>query len=91
MSSSTRWTAPSPNDAWRTRAPCNNCDTCEAGSVGDEPVPAGPFPLGARVRHASFGEGAVQRVEDDKLVVLFDGGGYKAITLELAEDVLEAA
>jgi ATP-dependent DNA helicase RecQ len=71
--------------------PCNNCDTCEAGSVGDEPVPAGPFPLGARVRHASFGEGAVQRVEDDKLVVLFDEGGYKAITLELAEDVLEAA
>jgi ATP-dependent DNA helicase RecQ len=70
-------------------APCENCDTCEAGGVDDAPVDAGPFGFGARVEHASFGAGAVQRVEDDKLVVLFDEGGYKAIALELADEVLD--
>jgi ATP-dependent DNA helicase RecQ len=69
--------------------PCGNCDNCEAGGVGDEPVDAGPFALGARVRHERFGDGAVQRVEEGKLVVLFDEGGYRGIALELAGDVLD--
>jgi ATP-dependent DNA helicase RecQ len=71
-------------------APCGNCDNCEAGLVTHEPVDAGPFALGAKVDHAKWGQGTVQRVEEGKLVVLFDEGGYRAIALELAEDVLRA-
>jgi ATP-dependent DNA helicase RecQ len=70
-------------------APCGNCDNCEAGLVTDEPVDAGPFALGAKVEHAKWGSGTVQRVEEGKLVVLFDEGGYRAIALDLAADVLK--
>jgi len=63
-------------------APCGNCDSCEAGTNVDDPAEA-PFSLGARVRHAEWGEGDVQRYEADKVVVLFDDVGYKTLALDL--------
>ena len=62
--------------------PCGFCDNCESGISADEPV-AEPFEVGTRVRHERWGEGAVQRYEEDKLVVLFDTAGYKTLALEL--------
>jgi ATP-dependent DNA helicase RecQ len=60
---------------------CGRCDACDAGVVaapGDE-----PFALGARVRHGEWGDGAVQRYEGDKMVVLFDEVGYKTLAVDL--------
>ena len=65
-------------------APCGNCDNCLAGVVDvSEPATALPFPVGARVAHGEWGEGAVQRYDDDAVVVLFDEFGYKTLALEL--------
>ena len=67
--------------------PCGNCDNCRAGRVeagddGDE-----PFALGARVAHPEWGEGVVQRYDDDHaVVVLFDDVGYKTLALEIVRD-----
>jgi ATP-dependent DNA helicase RecQ len=63
--------------------PCGNCDNCEEGLVVERDAAAEPFPLGARVRHESWGGGAVQRYEGDKMVVLFDDAGYKTLAVEL--------
>jgi len=64
--------------------PCGNCDNCDAGR-SETPV-GGPFELGSRVRHERWGEGAVQRYEGDKMVVLFDRAGYKTLAVELVVD-----
>jgi ATP-dependent DNA helicase RecQ len=74
--------------------PCGHCDNCRAGRVqagdgGDE-----PFALGARVAHAEWGEGVVQRYDQDRaVVVLFDDVGYKTLALEvvLERGLLEPA
>ncbi|HWK28343.1 MAG TPA: ATP-dependent DNA helicase RecQ [Solirubrobacter sp.] len=62
--------------------PCGYCDNCEAGRVHAPPADV-PFPVGARVGHAQWGAGVVQRYDDDSLVVLFDEAGYKTLALEL--------
>ena len=41
-----------------------------------------PFTVGSRVEHPKWGEATVQRYEDEKVVVLFDSVGYKALALE---------
>jgi ATP-dependent DNA helicase RecQ len=73
-------------------APCGNCDNCAAGIAAEE---AGdqPFPLNSRVRHAAWDEGLVMRYEGDKIVVLFDGVGYKTLALSVVteEGLLTAA
>ena len=61
--------------------PCGNCDFCDANgdaaaARADDDV---PFAVGARVRHEQWGEGAVQRYEDDSMTVLFDDVGYKTL------------
>lgn len=43
--------------------------------------PNTPFPLGARVRHREWGQGAVLRYEEDKMTVLFDEAGYKTLAV----------
>jgi ATP-dependent DNA helicase RecQ len=68
--------------------PCGNCDVCDTG--GGEPPAEQPFEVGARVRHASFGDGLVHGYDGDKLVVSFDESGFKTIAVELADEVLEA-
>jgi ATP-dependent DNA helicase RecQ len=66
----------------RFDGPCGNCDNCDAGLVEDAPRDV-PFPVGARVRHAEWGEGTVQRYETDKMTVLFDEVGYRTLAVDL--------
>ena len=37
---------------------------------------------GVRVEHPKWGEATIQRYEDEKVVVLFDSVGYKALALD---------
>ena len=75
-----------------TDGPCGNCDLCDAGEAEAAPDEA-PFAVGARVRHPKWGEATVQRYEEEKVVVLFDSVGYKALALEAVDenDLLEPA
>jgi ATP-dependent DNA helicase RecQ len=59
--------------------PCGNCDNCDAGLGEPAPDEVAGFAVGDRVRHGEWGEGTVQRVEDDKLTVVFDSIGYKTL------------
>ena len=61
--------------------PCGHCDNCEAGRVHAPPSDV-PFAVGARVAHGQWGEGVVQRYDDDSMVVLFDEAGYKTLALD---------
>jgi ATP-dependent DNA helicase RecQ len=64
--------------------PCGNCDTCSAGTAQDNPGPDDhdtPFPVETPVEHTEWGPGVVMRVEDDRIVVLFDEVGYKTLGL----------
>ena len=64
--------------------PCGNCDNCRAGLVEADDDGDEPFALGARVAHPEWGEGVVQRYDDDHaVVVLFDDVGYKTLALEI--------
>jgi ATP-dependent DNA helicase RecQ len=65
--------------------PCGACDNCEAGRVAAPPSDV-PFPVGARVAHGQWGEGVVQRYDDDAMVVLFDDAGYKTLALEVVRE-----
>jgi ATP-dependent DNA helicase RecQ len=71
--------------------PCGHCDNCEAGrgpsEEGDQ-----PFAVGANVIHPDWGEGAVQRYDGDRVVVLFDSVGYRTLSVELVTErgLLEA-
>jgi ATP-dependent DNA helicase RecQ len=74
--------------------PCGHCDTCEEGRAeAAAPPDEVPFPVGARVAHGEWGEGVVQRYDDDALVVLFDDVGYKTLALEVVveRELLRAA
>jgi ATP-dependent DNA helicase RecQ len=72
--------------------PCGRCDNCEAGRA-DAPPEDVPFAVGARVAHGQWGEGVVQRYDDDAVVVLFDEVGYKTLALEVIRErgLLEGA
>jgi ATP-dependent DNA helicase RecQ len=60
--------------------PCGNCDNCDAGRV-HAPRRDVPFAVGARVAHREWGQGVVQRYEDEAVIVLFDAVGYKTLAL----------
>ncbi|RBY92180.1 recombinase RecQ [Blastococcus sp. TBT05-19] len=75
--------------------PCGNCDNCTAGTAHEHVAEAGgdvPFPVGTAVRHTEWGAGAVMRVEDDRITVLFDDVGYKTLGLAavLEHDLLSS-
>jgi ATP-dependent DNA helicase RecQ len=64
--------------------PCGNCDNCSAGIAQEHPAgddTDAPFRVETPVEHAEWGNGVVMRVEDDRLVVLFDEVGYKTLGL----------
>jgi ATP-dependent DNA helicase RecQ len=64
--------------------PCGHCDNCEQGRAEAAAPPADvPFPVGGRVAHEQWGEGVVQRYDDEAVVVLFDDVGYKTLATEL--------
>ncbi|MGY1811356.1 RecQ family ATP-dependent DNA helicase [Blastococcus sp. SYSU D00820] len=75
--------------------PCGNCDNCSAGLSEEHPADEGadtPFPPQTPVEHSEWGPGLVMRVEDDRVVVLFDEVGYKTLALAavLEHDLLRA-
>jgi ATP-dependent DNA helicase RecQ len=74
---------------------CRACDNHAAGGRGPaSEAPADvPFELGERVRHETFGDGVVQRVSPDKVMVLFESAGYKTLDAALVQagGVLSAA
>ena len=61
--------------------PCNNCDTCVAGTAEEQPAGDHEFPWGSSVRHGKWGHGVVMSIEQDQLTVLFDDVGYKTLSL----------
>jgi ATP-dependent DNA helicase RecQ len=62
--------------------PCGNCDNCSSGLAQDDTEDDDtPFPAETPVEHSEWGNGIVMRVEDDRLVVLFDEVGYKTLGL----------
>jgi len=64
--------------------PCGHCDNCEAGRAEAAAPPEHvPFAVGARVVHEQWGEGVVQRYDDDAVVVLFDDVGYKTLAIDV--------
>ncbi len=65
--------------------PCGRCDNCEAGLAERVPDDV-PYAIGARVAHEQWGEGFVQRYDDDALVVLFDEVGYKTLALAIVRE-----
>ena len=65
--------------------PCGNCDNCQSGRTEAAPGDV-PFAVGARVAHGQWGEGVVQRYDDDTVVVLFDDVGYKTLALDVLRE-----
>ena len=61
--------------------PCGNCDTCAAGTAGEQPAGDDEFPRGSSVRHSKWGPGVVMSIEQDQLTALFDDVGYKTLSL----------
>jgi ATP-dependent DNA helicase RecQ len=71
----------------RTDGLCGLCDNCRAGLAGEQHDDRDEaLPLGARVRHPEFGDGAVTDHEDDRITVLFDDVGYRTLSRALVED-----
>ncbi|MFI8189303.1 RecQ family ATP-dependent DNA helicase [Streptomyces sp. NPDC085946] len=68
--------------------PCGGCDVCDEQAADGRPAerPAHPaaaaYPVGARVRHARWGDGTVLSEEGDRITVLFDRAGYHTLSLE---------
>jgi len=68
--------------------PCEHCDTCESGTAHQRAAPGdgGDYPLNSRVRHPEWGDGVVMRVEDDRMTVLFETGGYKTLGRQVVRE-----
>jgi ATP-dependent DNA helicase RecQ len=70
--------------------PCGNCDRC----LSDDARPARAdgdwtdrvFAVGDRVRHQTFGFGAVTAVSDGVVTVVFDSVGYRTLDARLAAE-----
>jgi ATP-dependent DNA helicase RecQ len=68
--------------------PCRHCDNCATAATAPPPrvARAGPYPLHSTVRHAEWGDGLVLGYEDDRMTVLFDGVGYKTLSVPVVEE-----
>ncbi|MDF2979439.1 MAG: ATP-dependent helicase RecQ, partial [Actinomycetospora sp.] len=73
-----------------------SCDQCDAGQPGDPGDRSGmhgegghrdgdPVP-GEAVQHDEWGRGTVTTVAEDSVVVLFDEGGYRTLSLPLVRE-----
>ncbi len=66
---------------------CNMCDNdllaLQEPHPGEDEAQPAPFALGDKVVHNTLGEGVVQRLESDKITVLFNEAGYKTLATEL--------
>ncbi|ROO59428.1 ATP-dependent DNA helicase RecQ [Micromonospora sp. Llam0] len=65
---------------------CGHCDSCHAGTSTADDGAAGPFPVHSMVRHAEWGAGLVLGYEQDRMTVLFDGVGYKTLSVPVVSD-----
>jgi len=65
---------------------CGHCDSCHAGTSAADDGTSGPFPVHSRVRHAEWGAGLVLGCEEDRMTVLFDGVGYKALSVPVVSE-----
>jgi ATP-dependent DNA helicase RecQ len=63
------------------RGPCGHCDNDRA-QVGRDRG-SEPFAVGTRVVSDRWGEGTVQRYDDDQVTVLFDDHGYRDLLVPL--------
>jgi ATP-dependent DNA helicase RecQ len=64
---------------------CQMCDSSVA-RPGAAVVTDGPFQVGDGVRHASWGDGLVERATVDTVTVLFDAVGFKTLDLQLVQE-----
>jgi hypothetical protein len=55
-------------------------------ALGASSAADAPFPVGALVAHAEWGEGAVQRYDGGQMTVLFDSVGCRTLSVELVVD-----
>lgn len=60
--------------------PCGDCDNCLSGKIQDT-QDSGPFAVGEKVHHTTFGEGVVMGVDGDQSTVLFAAVGYRTLHL----------
>jgi ATP-dependent DNA helicase RecQ len=71
----------------RTDHLCGACDNCRDGRAGEQHDDRDEsLPLGARVSHPEFGDGAVTDHEEDRITVLFDDVGYRTLSRAVVED-----
>ena len=62
--------------------PCGNCDNCSAGTATERTEDAdAPFAAETAVDHTEWCPGIVMRVEDDRVVVLFEEVGYRTLAV----------
>ncbi|MCI2237978.1 RecQ family ATP-dependent DNA helicase [Paenibacillus sp. TRM 82003] len=68
--------------------PCGHCDTCRAGTAQEHSDTGSdePFPVGSTVQHPEWGAGQVMHYEEDRVTVLFEAVGYRALALGLVEE-----
>ncbi len=76
--------------------PCGRCDVCErdddrhagAGQRESSTAPGhrAPYEPNDRVRQTEWGTGMVMRVEEDRLVVLFEQVGYKTLSMAAVQE-----
>ncbi|MFC5142080.1 RecQ family ATP-dependent DNA helicase [Actinomycetospora rhizophila] len=70
--------------------PCGSCDHCDAGHPGDpgnrEGAQHGDPTPGEAVRHGQWGQGTVTTVAEESVVVLFDEGGYRTLSLPVVRE-----
>ncbi|MFY1694489.1 MULTISPECIES: RecQ family ATP-dependent DNA helicase [unclassified Solwaraspora] len=65
---------------------CGHCDSCHAGTSTADDGASGPFPVHSMVRHADWGAGMVLGYEQDRMTVLFDGVGYKTLSVPVVSE-----
>lgn len=65
---------------------CGHCDSCHAGTSMADDGASGPFPVHSMVRHAEWGAGMVLGYEEDRMTVLFDGVGYKTLSVPVVSE-----
>ena len=64
--------------------PCGNCDNCQSGRARAlTPRRSRPFPVKGFVRHREWGRGMVVRYAGNRIHVLFDDVGEKALSLPI--------
>ncbi len=76
-------------------ATCGNCDICQgtAAEIERSPEHDARYPVSSRVEHRKWGAGVVMRCDGDRIVVLFDGVGYRTLSVPAVEeaDLLRSA